>query len=89
MLAYIDHALIHCTYSSQSQITHPKFVYILPNHLLTKNWLNAHINNCTQLNNIFSITDPDLISNEILINFNYIINLIEPLKKVHLKKEYI
>ena len=87
--SFSDHATLHCTYSSSSQIIHPKFIFIRNNHLLTKSSLTNHIVNCTQLNDIFQSVDPNLIANEILLCFNTIIQKVAPLKKVHFKKNYV
>merc|ERR1712059_146122 len=84
-----DHAITHCTYTSKSQITHPKFAFIRQYHLLTTDRFKSHINNCEKLNEIFSITDPNLIANEIVLSLNSIIDIIAPLKKVHFKKDYV
>ena len=48
-----------------------------------------HIKNCPQLNALFTITNPNTIAHELILNINSIIELIAPLKKVHFKKDYI
>ena len=88
-LDYSDHAFLHCTYKSSSQIVHPKFLFICLYHLLTKNRLTEHIVKCSDLNDIFSSTDPDFIANLLQINLNSIVNIISPLKKVMYKNDFI
>ena len=81
-----DHAILHCTYTSHTQITHPKFAFLRQYHKLTTFKLTEHIKNCPQLNALFTITNPNTIAHELILNINSIIKLIPPLKKVHFKK---
>ena len=68
---------------------HLEFIKIRKNKLLTKETLYHYIDNSTLLNSIFKSDDPELITNNIQLELNTIINTIAPPKVVQYRKNYV
>ena len=73
--------MLSCNYSSSDIIILQQFKIVHNNQLLTKDKLQMHFNNNLPLNNIFSYTDPNIITNIIITELSIIIELIAPEKK--------
>merc|ERR1712240_415666 len=59
-------------------ITPSKLVYTRPKHLLTEHTLNQYLNNNNIIQTAYNYTDPDLIAEIIVTQYNNIIEIIAP-----------
>merc|ERR1712240_944761 len=83
-----DHATITATYHTKAPINNPKIVYTRPKYLLTEHNLNAYLNNNDIIQTAYNYTDPELIAEKIMREFNNIIEIIAPKTKRQVKKNY-
>ena len=83
-----DHAIITATYHTKAPIKYPKIIYTRPKHLLTEHKLNEYLNNNDIIQTAFNYTDPDLIAEIIMREYNNIIEIIAPQTKRQVKKNY-
>ena len=84
-----DHAFLSVIYSTNSIVSHPKFINIQNFKLLSKNTLLSFINNSSILNDIFLYTDPNMIAIILQLELNSIINVIAPSKIIQFSNNYI
>ena len=70
---------------TKAQTTKPRFKNIRNMKLLNKNTLNLHIEQSHELNEVFSMTDPNSIANTLQDELTLIINTIAPQKRIQVK----
>merc|ERR1712240_966577 len=85
---YSDHTMITAIYHTKAPVSPPKIIFTRPKHLLTKHKLNKYLNNNDLIQTAFNYTDPDLIAEIIMREFNNIIEIIAPQTKRQVKKNY-
>ena len=83
-----DHATLTATYHTKAPINNPKVIYTRPKHLLTEHNLNAYLDNNDIIQTAYNYTDPELIAEIIMREFNNIIEIIAPRTKRQVKKNY-
>merc|ERR1712240_396692 len=83
-----DHAMITAIYHTKAPINNPKIIYKRPKYLLTEHKLNEYLNNNDIIQTAFNYTDPDLIAEIIMREFNNIIDIVAPQTKRQVKKNY-
>merc|ERR1712240_172005 len=83
-----DHATLTATYHTKAPINNPKIIYTRPKHLLTEHNLNAYLNNNDIIQTAYNYTNPELIAEIIMRDFNNIIEIIAPRTKRQVKKNY-
>merc|ERR1712240_873999 len=85
---YSDHAILTATYHTKAPINNPKIIYIRPKHLLSEHNLNEYLNNNDIIQTAYNYTDPELIAEIIMREYNNIIEIIAPQTKRQVKKNY-
>merc|ERR1711955_28870 len=83
-----NHAMITAIYHTKAPINNPKIIYTRPKYLLTEHKLNEYLNNNDIIQTAFNFTDPDLIAEIIMREYNNIIDIIAPQTKRQVKKNY-
>merc|ERR1712240_391568 len=83
-----DHAMITAIYHTKALINNPKIIYTRPKYLLTEHKLNKYLSNNDIIQTGFNYTDPDLIAEIIMKEFNNIIEIIALQTKRQVKKNY-
>merc|ERR1712240_36348 len=83
-----DHATLTATYHTKAPINNPKIIYTRPKYLLTEHNLNAYLNNNDIIQTAYNYTNPELIAEIIMREFNNIIEIIAPRTKRQVKKNY-
>merc|ERR1712240_317861 len=83
-----DHATITATYHTKAPINNPKVIYTRPKHLLTEHNLNKYLNNNDIIQTVYNYTDPELIAEILMREYNNIIEIIAPRTKRQVKKNY-
>merc|ERR1712240_1009178 len=83
-----DHAMITAIYHTKAPINNPKIIYTRPKYLLTEHKLNKYLSNNDIIQTGFNYTDPDLIAEIIMKEFNNIIDMIAPQTKRQVRKNY-
>ena len=73
-----DHAILTAKYHTKAPITTPKLVYTRQKHLLTEHTLKQYLTNNDILQTAYNYTDPDLIAEIIMTEYNNIIDIISP-----------
>ena len=73
-----DHAILTAKYHTKAPITNPKLVYTRQKHLLTEYTLNQYLTNNDILQTAYNYTDPDLIAEIMMSEYNNIIDIISP-----------
>merc|ERR1711955_165120 len=73
---------------TKAPINNPKIIYTRPEYLLTEHYLNAYLNNNDIIQTAYNYTDPELIAEIIMREFNNIIEIIAPRTKRQVKKNY-
>merc|ERR1712240_293787 len=85
---FSDHATLTTTYHTKPPVNNPKVIYTRPKHLLTEHNLNEYLNNNNIIQTAYNYTDPELIAEIIMREYNNIIELIAPRTKRQVKKNY-
>merc|ERR1712240_335583 len=83
-----DHATLMATYHTKAPTNNPKTVFTRPKYLLTEHNLNQYLNHNDIIQTAYNFTDPDLIAEIIMQEFNNIIEIIAPRTKRQVKKNY-
>merc|ERR1712240_733827 len=83
-----DHATITATYHTKAPINTPKIIFTRPKYLLTEHNLNEYLNNNDIIQTAYNYTDPELIAEIIMREFNNIIEIIALRTKRQVKKNY-
>merc|ERR1712240_504801 len=83
-----DHAILTAKYHTKVPINSPKIVYTRPKYLLTEHTLNQYLSNNHILQTAYNYTDPDLITEMIMTEYNNIIEIIAPRTKRQVRKNY-
>merc|ERR1712240_888005 len=83
-----DHATLMATYHTKAPINNPKVIYTRPKHLLTEHNLNEYLNNNDIIQTAYNYTDPELIAEIIMREYNNIIEIIAPRTNRQVKKNY-
>merc|ERR1712240_744109 len=86
---YSDHAMITAIYHTKALINDPKIIYTRPKHLLTEHKLNEYLNNNDIIQTAFTYTNPELIAEIIMREYNNTIEIIAPQTKRQVKKNYM
>ena len=83
-----DHVMLSCHYNDSNIKIPQQFRNVRDNKLLTKHTLNQYFENNHNLNEIFSLTDPDQIAELLVYEVSIIIESIAPSKRVQCKNSY-
>ena len=73
-----DHSILFASYHTKAPITLPKFIYTRQKHLLTDHTLNNYLINNEILQTLYTYTDPDLIAEIMIPEYNNIIDILSP-----------
>ena len=85
---YSDHSILLTRYLTKENIYVPKFINVRNFRLLTRNMILNYINNSEELENLFTLSDPNEIAASLQMELNSIIECIAPQKKVQFRKDY-
>ena len=77
--------MLRFKFMTKAQTTKPRFKNIRNMNLLNKNTLNLHVEQSHELNEVFSMTDPNSIANTLQDELTLIINTIAPQKRIQVK----
>merc|ERR1712240_978445 len=76
-------------YTTQKHLSTPqKIIFTRPKYLLTEHTMNEYVKNNDIIQTAFNYTDPDLIAEIIMKEYNNIIEIIAPQTKRQVKKNY-
>ena len=81
-----DHSLLSAIYHTKAPVNPPKIIYTRPKYLLTEHTLNEYLNNNDIIQTAFNYTDPDLIAEIIMNEYNNIIEIVAPKTKRQVMK---
>lgn len=73
-----DYSILTSHYNTKAPITLPKLIYTRQKHLLTEYTLNQYLSNNDILQTIYTYTDPDLIAEIMMSEYNNIIDIVSP-----------
>ena len=70
--------MITAIYHTKAPVNPPKIIFTRPKHLLTEHTMNEYLKNNDIIQTAFNYTDPDLIAEIIMNEYNNIIEIITP-----------
>ena len=83
-----DHSTLSVGYHAKALLAPRRQFYTRPKHKLTSHALNQHLENNDVINSALNYTDPNLIAEIIMSEFNNIIEIIAPCKSKQEQKNY-
>merc|ERR1711867_38221 len=81
-----DHSIITAKYHTKAPITPRRQIFTRKKHLLTAHALNQHLQHNEIMQSTFTYTDPYLVADIIMSEFNNTIEIIAPCKVKHKQK---